>query len=82
MFFKEFKKERQSVWSFLKKFRLWVTRGKQRFVESLLTPFRVQPKKQATVRFETPPGKQAQMDWVEVGISEVNGKLQKLYASS
>ncbi len=29
----------------------------------------------------SPPGKQAQMDWAEVGIYEVNGKLQKLHSS-
>ncbi|WP_430757257.1 IS21 family transposase, partial [Pseudobacillus badius] len=43
-------------------------------------PYRVQPKKQATLRFETPPGKQAQMDWAEVGMYEVNGRIQKVYA--
>lgn len=55
-------------------------RGKQRLLENLLNPHRAQPKKQATVRFETPPGKQAQMDRAEVGMYELNGKLQKLYS--
>lgn len=54
--------------------------GKTTILREFVKPYRVQPKKQATVRFETPPGKQAQMDWAEVGMYEVNGKLQKVYA--
>ncbi|MFJ5621678.1 IS21 family transposase [Peribacillus loiseleuriae] len=54
--------------------------GKTTILREFVKPFRVQPKKQATVRFETAPGKQAQMDWADVGMYEVDGKLQKVYA--
>lgn len=54
--------------------------GKTTILREFVKPYRVQPKKQATVRFETPPGKQAQMDWADVGMYEVDGKLQKVYA--
>jgi transposase len=54
--------------------------GKTTILREFVKPYRVQPKKQATVRFETPPGKQAQMDWAEVGMYEVDGQLQKIYA--
>lgn len=36
---------------------------------------------QATVRFETPPGKQAQVDWAEVGyFLDEGGLRRKVYA--
>jgi transposase len=54
--------------------------GKTTILREFIKPYRVQPKKQATVRFETAPGKQAQMDWADVGMYEVDGKLQKVYA--
>lgn len=34
---------------------------------------------QATVRFETEPGQQAQVDWGHFGFIEVNGKRERLY---
>lgn len=34
----------------------------------------------AVVRFETEPGRQAQVDWKVLGKKEIAGKLQKLYA--
>lgn len=37
---------------------------------------RPNPKKQATLRFETLLGKQAQMDWGYIGKIKVNGKEQ------
>jgi transposase len=54
--------------------------GQSTILRDFVKPHRAQPKKQATLRFETPPGKQAQMDWAEVGMYEVDGKLQKVYA--
>jgi len=36
--------------------------------------------KQAVIRFETEPGIQAQVDWKEAGIWEINGQRQKVYA--
>ena len=49
-------------------------------LRDFVRPLRQQPKKQATLRFETPPGKQAQMDWAYVGKYLVNGNLQDIYA--
>ena len=40
----------------------------QRFLQSLDAPRRALQK--ATVRFETPPGEQAQVDWADVGCYE------------
>lgn len=54
--------------------------GKSTILKDFVQPHREQPKKQATRRFETPPGQQAQMDWAEVGLYEVDGRLQKIYA--
>lgn len=36
--------------------------------------------KQAIIRFETTPGKQAQVDWKEAGIWEIDGINRKVYA--
>lgn len=54
--------------------------GKMTILRDFVRPLRQQPKKQATLRFETPPGKQAQMDWAYVGKYLVNGNLQDIYA--
>ena len=54
--------------------------GETTILREFVKPLRVQPKRQATVRFETPPEKQTQIDWADVGMYEVNGKLQKVYA--
>jgi len=35
---------------------------------------------EAVIRFETMPGQQAQVDWKEFGMQEVDGKQRKLYA--
>ncbi|MBV7509843.1 IS21 family transposase, partial [Bacillus sp. sid0103] len=45
--------------------------GKMTILRDYVRPFRESPKKQATLRFETPPGKQGQMDWAHVGKYEV-----------
>lgn len=55
-------------------------KGKVTILRDFVRPYRKQPKKQATVRFETPPGKQAQMDWGYVGKYEVDGKQKDIYA--
>ena len=51
----------------------------QRYLKSLEAPRQALQK--ATVRFETPPGEQAQVDWAEAGyyLDEV-GKRRKVYA--
>lgn len=54
--------------------------GKITLVKDFVQPHRKQVKKQATRRFETAPGQQAQMDWAEVGIYEGDGQPQKIYA--
>ncbi|GGF28045.1 hypothetical protein GCM10010954_28920 [Halobacillus andaensis] len=41
--------------------------------------YRARPKKQATIRCETTPGKQAQMDWEHIGKFEVDGELKEVY---
>lgn len=53
--------------------------GKMTILRDFIRPYRQKPKKQSSIRFETPPGKQAQMDWAEIGEHEVDGRKQKLY---
>lgn len=51
----------------------------QRFLKELDTPRQALTK--ATVRFETPPGEQAQVDWAEVGYyTDEAGVRRKVYA--
>jgi len=57
----------------------WDT-GKMTILRDFVRPYREQPKKQATLRYETPPGKQAQMDWAYVGKYLVDGQYQDIYA--
>ncbi|WP_017726155.1 IS21 family transposase [Halalkalibacterium ligniniphilum] len=54
--------------------------GKLTILREFVKPHRVNPKKQATLRFETPPGKQAQMDWGYVGKYLVDGLEKEVYA--
>jgi transposase len=42
-------------------------------------PYRV-PRKHTVVRFETPPGEQAQVDYAELGIHEIHGLPTRVYA--
>lgn len=53
--------------------------GKIRIVRAFMAPYRPMAKAVATVRFETAPGKQAQVDWADFGYIEVNGQRLKLY---
>ncbi len=41
-------------------------------------PYRVR-RKEPVIRFETPPGRQAQCDWAELGTHLVSGELTRLY---
>jgi transposase len=51
----------------------------QRFLAPLRSPQRAQSR--ATVRFETPPGHQAQVDWAHCGsFPDASGQLVKIYA--
>jgi transposase len=54
--------------------------GKMTILRDFVRPYREQPKKQATLRYETPPGKQAQMDWAHVGKYLVDDQYQDIYA--
>ncbi|WP_053217944.1 IS21 family transposase [Virgibacillus senegalensis] len=54
--------------------------GKMTILRDFIRPYRVRPKKQATIRYETPPGKQAQMDWGHIGKFAVDGEMKDIYA--
>ena len=54
--------------------------GKESQVRAFVHPFRLPSQPQATVRFETPPGKQAQIDWGHFGLFQHEGRLRRLYA--
>jgi len=54
--------------------------GKESQVRSLVEPYRPRRLSVATVRFETEPGEQAQVDWGNFGYIEHNGKRRRLYA--
>jgi transposase len=46
--------------------------GQSTILREFISPYRAKPNKQSSIRFETPPGKQAQMDWGELGEHEVD----------
>lgn len=55
--------------------------GKSTILREFVKPYRAAPKKQATVRYETAPGRQAQVDWAEeIGEFYVDGRKRPLYA--
>lgn len=54
--------------------------GKRSVLKDYLTKLRRECYRLAVVRYETEPGFQAQVDWVEFGKQMVEGKLRKLYA--
>lgn len=55
--------------------------GKSTILREFVKPYRAAPKKQATVRYETAPGRQAQVDWAEeIGEFYVDGRKRSLYA--
>lgn len=53
--------------------------GQISILKDFTRPHRV-PRKRTVVRFETPPGEQAQCDWAELGTHEVRGISTKVYA--
>jgi transposase len=53
--------------------------GKYTIVKDFIRKIRPASGVQAVYRFETDPGKQAQVDWSECGRIEIDGKVQKLY---
>jgi len=54
--------------------------GKRSVLKDYITKVRRDTERQAVIRFETEPGFQAQVDWVEFGKQMIDGKLRKLYA--
>ncbi len=54
--------------------------GKRSVLKEYLTKLRREYYRVAVVRYETEPGFQAQVDWVEFGPCMVDGKHRKLYA--
>lgn len=54
--------------------------GKSTILRDFVRPYREAPKKQATVQFETKPGRQAQVDWAEsIGEFIVDTSIACLY---
>jgi len=49
-------------------------------VRAFLQPYRPQAQPRATVRFETEPGEQAQVDWGHFGSIDYHGRRRRLYA--
>jgi len=54
--------------------------GKRSILKDYITKVRRDIQRSATIRYETEPGFQAQMDWVDFGKQWVDGRWQKLYA--
>lgn len=54
--------------------------GKERQVRSFVQPYRQKQMPQATVRFETEPGQQVQVDWAYFGTINHRGRRRRLYA--
>ncbi len=54
--------------------------GKMTILRDYARKYRKKLIEKAVIRFETEPGRQAQVDWKECGKMEIDGKLQKVYA--
>ncbi len=54
--------------------------GKITILRDYARKYRKKLIEKAVIRFETEPGRQAQVDWKECGKMEIDGKLQKVYA--
>lgn len=54
--------------------------GKSSIVREFITKIRKEEMQKASIRFETEPAHQAQVDWIEFGKQYVDGSFQKLYA--
>ncbi|ATW24278.1 IS21 family transposase [Candidatus Formimonas warabiya] len=53
--------------------------GGRTILADFVQPYRESPGKQAPIRFETPPGEQAQVDWIHLGRHWIDGKKRQLY---
>jgi transposase len=54
--------------------------GSRSQLRAFVQPFRTVCQTQATVRFETEPGEQAQVDWGHFGLIDHRGRQRRLYA--
>ena len=54
--------------------------GCRSLVKNFVQPYRAMQRELATVRFETEPGEQAQVDWGHFGFIEHYGRRRRLYA--
>ena len=54
--------------------------GKMTILREFMKPHRPATKQQACIRYETPPGKQAQVDWGEFKLLCQDGSFQKVHA--
>jgi transposase len=54
--------------------------GSRSQLRAFVHPFRMLRQSQATVRFETEPGEQAQVDWGHFGLINHRGRQRRLYA--
>jgi len=73
----------EGVWNAHKLFaeiRLRGYTGSETRVRAWVQPFREARTAQATVRFETEPGEQAQVDWGHFGAIQHQGRKKRLYA--
>jgi transposase len=73
----------EGVWSATVLFRELKERGYDggyTRVKDYVRPKRKDARALAVRRYETPPGKQAQVDWAQIGTYEEDGKRRKVYA--
>ncbi len=54
--------------------------GGRSLVKNFVQPYRTTSRQKATVRFETAPGQQAQVDWGYFGFIDHQGRRRRLYA--
>lgn len=54
--------------------------GGRSLLKAFVQPYRAAPRTRATMRFETEPGEQAQVDWGHFGFIEHHGCQRRLYA--
>lgn len=52
--------------------------GGRSILSEFTRPYRNRRKTNSSIRFETPPGKQAQVDWAELGYHTINGIKTKV----
>lgn len=53
--------------------------GGKTILKDYVQGYRSAPRKQAVPRYETAPGEQAQVDWMDCGIQTFNGKRKRIY---